>query len=576
MAQHENDDDDVCPNSLVDSSDDEEDYDNGDSNVKSQSQHSSAYTTATKFSKRKGDRKPLQSIDPNTIRKFPQALEPTPNTEQKADTRPSSFVWDGYKWVIKNKRLGKRQGYSCSNHRPSKKCPDGCKATLSWGWEQDDITTKGEHTCCANGTIRTAEAGEAFDARAEMTEECSKRATEQLTKTAKVIALEMVAEFREKYAKMAVKISDLNALESLVHRERRKYHKHDMDVIMEHPVASIKDNDTRRFVKFNAKIDSPYTGETHTFIGFANPDLLLIPKHGFAMPHYIDCTYKSCPHGFVQCLIIMVYSQATGMYVPIWYILLDGASEWVYTTALRLAQIHCGPQGDMKASTVTTDFEKGLINAVKTVFPNAEIVGCLFHFFQALMRYWKDECRLPKNLGSLMCYISRLLTVVDPEEIDKAIAYCRAKINEDLYPGFTQQFNKYWAYFIKTWVKEYKPKVWNVHRFVCRIETLNEKDYLELKNKSNNGLERENKEMNKIFPKKPTLLGFVSGIKERSCEFVNMNELISKGLGSRPPHQTPKVFPIPDDYVNGPIVPYQMVKDGVKYTPLVGAVTADA
>ena len=64
MAQHENDDDDVCPNSLVDSSDDEEDYDNGDSNVKSQSQHSSAYTTATKFSKRKGDRKPLQSIDP--------------------------------------------------------------------------------------------------------------------------------------------------------------------------------------------------------------------------------------------------------------------------------------------------------------------------------------------------------------------------------------------------------------------------------------------------------------------------------------------------------------------------------
>ena len=125
MAQHENDDDDVCPNSLVDSSDDEEDYDNGDSNIKSQSQHSSAYTTATKFSKRKGDRKPLQSIDPNTIRKFPQALEPTPNTEQKADTRPSSFVWDGYKWVIKNKRLGKRQGYSCSNHRPSKKCPDG-------------------------------------------------------------------------------------------------------------------------------------------------------------------------------------------------------------------------------------------------------------------------------------------------------------------------------------------------------------------------------------------------------------------------------------------------------------------
>ena len=80
--------------------------------------------------------------------------------------------------------------------------------------------------------------------------------------------------------------------------------------------------------------------------------------------------------------------------------------------------------------------------------------------------------------------------------------------------------------------------------------------------------------MNKIFPKKPTLIGFVAGIKESSREYVNMNDLISKGLASRPAHLAPKVFPIPDDYLQGPIVPYQAVKDGVKYTPLVGAAIA--
>lgn len=559
-----NDDDDMPGLTSGSDDDDDDDY---------RSKQSSAYTTAQKISDRKSERKPLQTLDANTIHKRDQTQGPAPTTV-KADTRPSSFEWKGYKWIIKNKRLDKTQGYSCSSHRVSVRCPEGCKATLSWGWPTDVITTKGMHTCRVQGTVKIAEAGEVVDVRDEMNKECDKRAIEQLTKSAKDIAKEIMSEYRDKYAEAAVKLCDLNALESRVHRERRKHHKHDRDVIMEHPVISIQANDARHFVKFNVQLEDP-DGVMHTFIGFADPDLLLIPKHGFPMPYYIDCTYKSCPNGFVQCLIIMVYSQATGMYVPLWYILLDGASEWVYSTAIQLVQIKCGPQGEIKPSTVTTDFEKGLIKAIKKIFPSAEVVGCLFHFFQALMRYWKDECRLPKNLGSLMIYISRLLTVVDPLEIENAIAYCRAKLNEDLYPAFTAQFNKYWQYFLKTWVKEYKPVVWNVHRFVNRAEALNEKDTMELQNKTNNGLERYNREMNKIFPKKPTLIGFVAGIKESSREYVNMNDLISKGLASRPVHQAPKVFPIPDDYLQGPIVPYQVVKDGVKYTPLVGAAIAE-
>jgi transposase-like protein len=61
-----------------------------------------------------------------------------------------------------------------------------------------------------------------------------------------------------------------------------------------------------------------------------------------------------------------------------------------------------------------------LLNAIKRVWPNADIVGCEFHFKQALRR---------KMLGN---HIAR--------EIDS-----------------------FWAYFVKTWMKTYDPNDWNIN-----------------------------------------------------------------------------------------------------------------
>jgi hypothetical protein len=40
----------------------------------------------------------------------------------------------------------------------------------------------------------------------------------------------------------------------------------------------------------------------------------------------------------------------------------------------------------LEASTITCDFKKGLINAVKEQFPEGKIVLCDFYFKQALRR----------------------------------------------------------------------------------------------------------------------------------------------------------------------------------------------
>jgi hypothetical protein len=65
--------------------------------------------------------------------------------------------------------------------------------------------------------------------------------------------------------------------------------------------------------------------------------------------------------------------------------LLDSKEEWAYWLALNEVLI----QSELKLDPafVHCDFELALINAVTQQFPNAKIVGCLFHWKQALRRY---------------------------------------------------------------------------------------------------------------------------------------------------------------------------------------------
>ena len=38
---------------------------------------------------------------------------------------------------------------------------------------------------------------------------------------------------------------------------------------------------------------------------------------------------------------------------------------------------------------ITTDFEKGLINAIISVFPDIKLIGCFYHFVRAIKENFK-------------------------------------------------------------------------------------------------------------------------------------------------------------------------------------------
>ena len=63
------------------------------------------------------------------------------------------------------------------------------------------------------------------------------------------------------------------------------------------------------------------------------------------------------------------------------YALLTSATEETYTAFFQIFR-HLQPlnYGNL---TIITDFERGLMNAVTTVFPESRLQCCWFHFFQA-------------------------------------------------------------------------------------------------------------------------------------------------------------------------------------------------
>jgi hypothetical protein len=110
--------------------------------------------------------------------------------------------------------------------------------------------------------------------------------------------------------------------------------------------------------------------------------VILASKGGLNL--FIDCTFDVVPHPFTQMMVIMLYDEATQLYLPVFHVLLQSKHEDAYIEAIH--QCIVAANHKMDGISITCDFEKGLINACKSQFPRAFTVLCEFHFKQCLRR----------------------------------------------------------------------------------------------------------------------------------------------------------------------------------------------
>ena len=102
----------------------------------------------------------------------------------------------------------------------------------------------------------------------------------------------------------------------------------------------------------------------HSLYVWAHPNLIKYLKYG--LKPYTDGTFKCVPGGFKQLLILMVFEPNSKEYVPVIYGLAMDKTECTYKHFFKLVDIIC--EGEWNPSEVTTDFEKGLRNAVCGIY----------------------------------------------------------------------------------------------------------------------------------------------------------------------------------------------------------------
>jgi hypothetical protein len=249
---------------------------------------------------------------------------------------------------------------------------------------------------------------------------------------------------------------------------------------------------------------------------WCHPELLNLLKGilaynlGKNLKVFIDGTFRTAPKAFKQLMILMIYSDLASMFVPIMYGLLEGKHSYQYDDFLigieqvleQKLDVHC----------VSCDFEIGIINTCKGRYiinedhwPKAVIVGCFFHWKQAVKRHLQD-LKLPTDqvLGALESGMVDVLTIVKEDEIESTILYLTEVIKNRFNPNEQDQrkWIIYFKYFRNTWIKgAFKFADWN-------ISALTGADAIQ--NRTNNALERYNRELNSMIKNNPSIAEFIT------------------------------------------------------------------
>ena len=100
----------------------------------------------------------------------------------------------------------------------------------------------------------------------------------------------------------------------------------------------------------------------------------------------MDGTFKLCRHPFSQLLTVNAFVRADdhAKQVPLLFVLMSGRKKKDYK-AVFLAILDVLPIRPL-VKKITLDFEKALWSVLRHLFPSAKIIGCAFHWTQALWR----------------------------------------------------------------------------------------------------------------------------------------------------------------------------------------------
>ena len=222
----------------------------------------------------------------------------------------------------------------------------------------------------------------------------------------------------------------------------------------------------------------------------------------------VDGTFKTSPPGFTQMVTLLGRDQSdkNSLFFPVCHILLTNKREETYQRMFKiLDSIVSLPM----LRVVTTDFEKGLINAIRSwqerTYPEATLRGCRFHFSQCLMRkYMKLHGRQLNILQWAFIRIMMWTCFLERKTINAML---------DVLESFSCNEAQFIAYYKKTWLNS-DNKLWN-------LSDIDPDDIVT----TNNAIESFHSVLDDGLPKGPTierLVWFLDNYTTRVAERIRL------------------------------------------------------
>jgi len=362
----------------------------------------------------------------------------------------------------------------------------------------------------------------------------------------------------------------ISEMEKIVYATRNKKYGTNWEEYIRAPALYYADENTllRPFLQFDLKYHNPQMSDAHKsgrVIGWAHPDNQDLLFKNYDAKLFIDCTFKAVPADFSQLMIVMMYYDKRDYYVPVYYVLMTDKTETSYRIALN--QVVQSVQGELRASTVTCDFESALINGIKSNFPNCKMVLCLFHWKQSIRRWILKNTKISDDALVLLLggkkreskedmakddYDYRgfleMLTVLPLEDVKTfGIPYIRMKMMVE-EKKMSEEYNRFWIYFEKTWLQKKNMTDWNLADIKNSMNIHG--DPINLANRTNNPLERYNRTLNEVVghgnhPSIPRLVEIFLNESRRVLQEMEDIRLKKKQKLNRAALKLPE---IPDDY----------------------------
>ena len=121
------------------------------------------------------------------------------------------------------------------------------------------------------------------------------------------------------------------------------------------------------------------SGHGNTFLLFTTLDNLLRLCQSNAI--YMDGTFDAAPRLFTQ--LYTIHAFVADRLIPFVYVLMEDKAANTYTDVFIALHQLCNQHGQqLQPATIMTDFESGVIPAIRQQFVMSRHKGCRFHFAQ--------------------------------------------------------------------------------------------------------------------------------------------------------------------------------------------------